>query len=464
MKKVALWIMLTLLCISFCSCTVINKNIINQNFLFSLFPNGINETLVDNLNRENGINPGTYSDGGIAFDISEEYVIDFATCGFSQDMSQATHIVLEVYNPTSEPISEICLFGYLDTGVVSSTFTDTVQPFETKKMPMKADSFFGDYRPEGVSALSIMSVKDEQAQAQIIVKDLYFVSVPEETLWNMIYPDITEKLRDPFVLIEDGVYYVYGTNWKYYKNTSGSLSGHWDGPYDAVDKSTISDYVTNPWAPEVYKYDGAYYMFTTYYSSVTEHRGCTILKADSPEGPFKLHSNGQVTPSDWDAIDGTLYIDNDGQPWMVFVHEWTSTDYGGSFAYAKLSDDLTHFITEPVEMFRSSEVYWAGGVTDGCFMYTTEDGDLLMLWSSYGAYGYCVGIARSTSGLVTGPWEDKGLLYSSAVYPHPGGHGMIFTDTDGKMYLSIHVSERTPVFVRVKEKNNMIVPDLPTLF
>ena len=27
---------------------------------------------------------------------------------------------------------------------------------------------------------------------------------------------------------------------------------------------------------------------------------------------------------EWDTIDGTFYVDEDGQPWKVFAHEWTS--------------------------------------------------------------------------------------------------------------------------------------------
>ena len=45
------------------------------------------------------------------------------------------------------------------------------------------------------------------------------------------------KMRDPFILVENGVYYAYGTgcngnDWNYttydcYKNTDGSLDGKW---------------------------------------------------------------------------------------------------------------------------------------------------------------------------------------------------------------------------------------------
>lgn len=292
--------------------------------------------------------------------------------------------------------------------------------------------------------------------------------------------DVTEKvkplliesgipqLRDPCILYEDGVYYAYGTGWVCWKNTSGALDGKWEGPYNVVETPAECD--DNQWAPEVHKYNGAFYMFTTYHSKETGHRGCTILKSESPMGPFVEITNGHITPKDWDSIDGTFYVDKNGDPWMVFVHEWTCTDDGvGRMACAKMSDDLTEFVTEPVEMFRADDPAWAtNGVTDGCWMYTTEAGSLLMIWSNWDKYGYCVGIARSESGEITGPWiqEEKVLYSQSMTGQYDGGHGMIFTHTDGQMYLSIHSPnsakgdrKEMPVFIPIREENDTLVWD-----
>ena len=284
----------------------------------------------------------------------------------------------------------------------------------------------------------------------------------------MIVSSITQ-LRDPCVLVENGVYYVYGTGWVCYKNTSGSLAGEWTPLGVVAEKPAEAD--KDFWAPEVHKYNGAYYMFTTYHSSVTGHRGCTIMKADSPEGPFREITSGQITPHDWDSIDGTFYVDDEGQPWMIFVHEWTSTDDGvGRMAAAKLSPDLTTFISEPIELFRADDPSWAKGViTDGCWMYRTADGQLLMLWSNKDKGGYCVGVARSISGKVDGEWtQDKTLLYSKDLHgTYEGGHGMIFYDTDGQMYLSIHspnsaseARKEKPTFIPLREQDGMLVWDM----
>ena len=192
------------------------------------------------------------------------------------------------------------------------------------------------------------------------------------------------------------------------------------------------------------------------------------MKSDSPEGPFIEITNGHITPLEWDCIDGTFYVDEENQPWMIFVHEWVSTDDNvGRMAAAKLSDDLTYFISEPIELFRADEPEWAKhGVTDGCFMYKTEDNQLLMLWSNFDKNGYCVAIARSENGKIDGEWvHDKKQLFSKETYGrYDGGHGMIFTDIDGQMYLSIHspnspVDDRLekPIFIPVFEESGAIL-------
>ncbi len=262
--------------------------------------------------------------------------------------------------------------------------------------------------------------------------------VPDDLLY--VVNAIDKNTRDPFVLAEDGAYYMYCTGWRVHKATS--LDGEWTEIPNAVVKP--DDYKKCNWAPEVHKYNGKYYMFTTYSPKETlnpyENHGCIIMESESPEGPFKMITDGWITPEEWDCIDGTLYVDPDGQPWMVFVHEHTSLEGNGAFAAAKLSEDFTHFISEPIELFRARDAHWAiGGITDGCFMYTTEDGQLLMLWSNNDKEGYCLAVARSESGKLDGEWtHDDHRLFSALNTEIDGGHGMIFTDFDGQMYAVLH--------------------------
>ena len=279
-----------------------------------------------------------------------------------------------------------------------------------------------------------------------------------------------KTLRDPFVLYDNGLYYMYGTGWTVYR--SRSLEGKWMGGLSAV--KDPPDCAGDRWAPEVYRFGNRYIMVTTYKSRATGHRGCSVFESSSPEGPFKEISDGHVTPRDWDSIDGTLFTETDGTVWMVFVHEWTSTDDGvGRMACAQMSEDLTHFVSEPVELFRADDPEWAmGKVTDGCFLHRSSDGTLVMIWSNWDSGGYCVGQAKSQTGKVTGPWIQLDERLYSSTLPcsggFDGGHGMIFSDGNGKLWMSVHSpnSEKsgrnaTPVFIPLKEENGILIRDIP---
>lgn len=297
------------------------------------------------------------------------------------------------------------------------------------------------------------------------VGELPVILTPEEA----VIETGINSFRDPCVLAANGRYYMFGTNWWARCTEGPDLTGKWISLGTVV--QTPMDAAGDYWAPEVYEYKGAYYMFTTYRSRETGRRGCAVFRSEVPEGPYQIISDGHITPKDWDSIDGTLYIDKDGQPWMIFVHEWVSTDDKvGRMACAKLSEDLTKLISEPVELFRADDALWAEDViTDGCWVYRCQDDSLIMLWSNWDANGYCVGMVKSPSGEVTGPWEqvEQRLFSKESLGKYDGGHGMIFSDYNGKLWLAVHSPNNisagrpeTPIFIPIKEEDNMLVWDL----
>jgi len=275
------------------------------------------------------------------------------------------------------------------------------------------------------------------------------------------------RIRDPFVLADQQTrtYYLYGTTdenvW------TGPASGfqaykskdlqEWEGPFQAF--SPAPDFWADQhfWAPEVYEWRGAYYMLATFKSD-TRCRGTQILKSPSALGPFKPLSDKPVTPSEWECLDGTLFIDKNGAPWMVFCREWLQVQDGEMYAMP-LSEDLQAAVGEPILLFKASSAPWTkpvrevNYVTDGPFLYETENSGLEMIWSSHSEKGYAVGVARSASGEIEGPWiqEEKPLLNED------GGHGMMFQDFAGEQRLAIHTPNKSPreraVFLNVKELN-----------
>jgi len=255
------------------------------------------------------------------------------------------------------------------------------------------------------------------------------------------------NLRDPCVLAWDGLYYVYGTGaaWPGYGCYVSRDLEAWAGPYKVFTPPAGFDGTGDWWAPECHAYKGQFYLFASYKSASLGHRRTSVFRADSPLGPFEEIFDIQAYPAGWDTIDGTLYVDESGQPWMVFVHEWTSMPDGvGDFTCARLSDDFSCFVGEPVALFKACAMPFNAGnkVTDGCWLYRSETGRLIMLWSGF-RNGYCVAQAVSLSGEITGPWvQNPVLLYrKNSAHPQDGGHGALFAGPGGALTLSIHSPE-----------------------
>lgn len=273
------------------------------------------------------------------------------------------------------------------------------------------------------------------------------------------------NIRDPFVLVHDDTYYLYGTrgNECWGKGTGLDV-------YVSKDLENFEAPVTvftppenfwadkNFWAPEVHEYEGAFYMFVSFKADGV-CRGTQILKADSPLGPFHIHSDGPVTPRDWECLDGSFYLEKaeNNKPYIVFCHEWVQiTD--GTVCALELSSDLTKSVGEPIELFKASEAPWIvdirGGnyVTDGSFVYTDKSGEITMLWSSFGKEGYTLALAKSESNTIKGPWKQQpNLLFSK-----DGGHGMLFNSIDKRLMCTLHSpninGEERPVFFDVTGK------------
>ena len=281
----------------------------------------------------------------------------------------------------------------------------------------------------------------------------------------MLTADI--QIRDPFVLPVAPYYYLYGTTdpncW------AGAGEGfnafrspdleNWEGPFPIFRASPTFWGTMHFWAPEVHAYAGRYYLFASF-KAPQRYRATQILVADQPEGPFEPLIEGPSTPANWECLDGTLYVDEQRRPWLVFCHEWVQVHNGAMYALP-LSADLKQPAGRPVFLFSASEAPWVkpfahphwsvapGGplepfpcyVTDGPWLHRTAAGQLLMLWSSGGHAGYTLGVARSLSGLVTGPWEQQ----ATPLYSQDGGHGMLFRTFEGQLRLVLHAPNATPL-------------------
>jgi hypothetical protein len=283
------------------------------------------------------------------------------------------------------------------------------------------------------------------------------------------------QIRDPFVFVEDGRYYLFGST---DKNIWTDGTG-----FDMYRSADLADFAgpfpvfrpppgfwseKNFWAPEVYKYRGAYYMFATF-KPKAGRRGTAVLKSAAVAGPYDPYSAGPVTPPEWECLDGTLFVE-DGAPHLVFCHEWVQAGDGEIHAMP-LTPDLKAGAGKSQLLFHASEARWAAPlkdrpgkvipperyVTDGPFLWRMRGGGLLLLWSSFGKdSNYRIGAARSESGTLRGPWRQS----EEPLYATDGGHGMVFRALTGRLYLAIHTPNKTPderpLFLEVAEEGGTL--------
>jgi arabinan endo-1,5-alpha-L-arabinosidase len=278
------------------------------------------------------------------------------------------------------------------------------------------------------------------------------------------------RIRDPFILTDEDSYYLYGTTdqnvWEgqgvgfdAYRSTDLE---HWEGPFSVF--RPAEDFWANQhfWAPEVYYYGNQYYMFASF-KAEGKCRGTQILVSQSPLGPFSTLSDQPITPIDWECLDGTLFIDEKDDPWIIFCREWLQVQDGEMWAQ-RLTYDLKNVIGKPVFLFRASEAKWTvpvrgeeNYITDGPYLYRSQSGELQMLWSSRSIHGYAVGLARSATGDILGPWINN----PTPLLDEDGGHAMLFRTFTGELKLAIHSPNQSPnerpVFLSITEKNNKFV-------
>lgn len=279
-------------------------------------------------------------------------------------------------------------------------------------------------------------------------------------------PDM--PLHDPFIVAHapSKTYYLYTSNIP--EMTGVQRAGtmvykskdlaHWSAPKVVfqVPDGTWADAKEGAWAPEVHAYKGRYYLFTTLHNAkkllsdgvnngYAEHaRGVVVAVSDTPDGPFKLlDTEKPVPPAQFMTLDGTLYVDSAGAPWMVYAHEWVQKN-DGTFEAVPLKPDLSGADGKPVHLFKASDAPWLNAslapdekrliyVTDGCEFFRTKTGDLLMLWSSYKNGQYVETVARSASGTLKGPWVQQEPLLTN-----DSGHGMLFRTFTGKLMMVVH--------------------------
>ncbi|WP_020599282.1 glycoside hydrolase family 43 protein [Spirosoma panaciterrae] len=263
------------------------------------------------------------------------------------------------------------------------------------------------------------------------------------------------RLSDPAILADrqTKMYYMTGTGGLLWKSRNLKL---WDGPYKVTQTDPNSWMGPNPmiWAAELHPYQNKYYYFATFTNRAVridtvkgraiERRACHVLVSDKPDGPYVPMQDATYLPASMPTLDGTLWVDKNRKPYLVYCYEWLQ-NLNGTIEKIELKPDLSGTVGKSEVLFRASDSPWSrekdengndkpNKVTDGPYLFQTQTGRLGMIWTSWIYDVYTQGVAYSASGTLDGPWVQE----KDPITPPNYGHGMLFHTLEGKLLLSMH--------------------------
>lgn len=237
-------------------------------------------------------------------------------------------------------------------------------------------------------------------------------AVSEDRLYTNPAP--IHAIGDPAILYADGAYWMFSTSapngyivWK-----STDLV-EWTEEGLAFKPDLRTSWCTGSfWAPEVHEVNGAYYLFYSalWYGHNTMRIG--IAKSDAPGGPYVDLKNEPLFDLGYAAIDASLFIDNDGTPYLYFSRDCSENVINGintsQIYVVELTEDFMGIVGEP-QLLLTPDQSWEYGPGDtfrwneGPFIVENE-GKYWLFYSAnfYQSREYGVGAAVSDS--PTGPF------------------------------------------------------------
>lgn len=283
------------------------------------------------------------------------------------------------------------------------------------------------------------------------------------------------NIRDPFILPYNKKYYMYGSrvDRPTENNMWGEQTGfdvyisedleNWSAPKSVFEKNDGFWGEKHFWAPEVHFYNDKFYMLASFKAD-GKCRATHILVAEKPDDVFVPVSKEAATPPDWECLDGTLYVDKNGEPHIVFCHEWMQIG-DGTVCEMQLSKDLSRAVSEPRLLWRASDYKDVKSVskskiayvTDGPFLFRGKNDDLFCIWSTYTASGYVELISQSDNGDIDGNWS----IAEQPLSADNGGHGMIFQDFFAGDCFVMHkpndpTTEERPVIFKLQQEEKRL--------
>ena len=182
------------------------------------------------------------------------------------------------------------------------------------------------------------------------------------------------------------------------------------------------------WAAQCIERNGKFYYYVTLENKSGGGRAIGVAVGDSPTGPFKDALGKPLIGPNWDYIDPTVFIDDDGQAYLMFGNP---TCY-----YVRLNDDMISY-SGNVEKFDMNPDSFgpndkkASSYGEGPWLYKRDNLYYLLYAAFYGSDGG-ESLGYSTAPSPTGPWTYRGQVMKThnCYTNHPG-----VIDYKGKSYL-----------------------------
>ena len=251
---------------------------------------------------------------------------------------------------------------------------------------------------------------------------------------------------DPDVLYYDGTYYLYNRissgNEIFRVYTSPDLV-KWTARsvvFTHDDTSSVSGYMS----PNVFYYDGVFYLFYAAKNSAGSNR-LYYATADNPYGPF-TNKNGETPLHDVAEIGGHPYLDESGKVYMSYVrfdngnHIYLEEVTLTNGVFAVVPGTLTKVISPTHEY----EIDGYGHISEGGVLYK-HGGYYYMIYAAghyQGNYGEAYAISENILGPYT-KYEYNEILTSNS-HVTGVGDGVLLPSPDGTELWMVYHQHETP--------------------
>lgn len=279
---------------------------------------------------------------------------------------------------------------------------------------------------------------------QRLIKSLMVVSVAVAGIAQAANPIFTDVFTaDPAALVHNGKVYLYAGHDEAKDNTrffemhdwlvwSSDDMANWESHGARLHVKDFKWAKGDAWASQVIEKGGKFYWYITARHNDTKPGfAIGVAVGDSPLGPFKdargtaLVTNDMTTDTkqDWDDIDPSVFIDDDGQAYLF----WGNT----KAYYAKLKPNMIELDGPIVPITNLPEF------TEAIWVHKYKDNFYLSF-----AMGFPEKIGYAMSKSITGPWEYKGIL-NEVAGNSPTNHQAII-EFNNKHYFIYHTGAGRP--------------------